>query len=761
MKKQIISVLTGMVLVGSLVVGQAGAVSTKKNPPPPHDRPKTNGHVKEMPPIAVKRQNNLEAAAEAVSDGAPVKNGRVRINKGQANAKWVEYGLEGEEHIVTMLVDFTDPQHGQIEEPDRETDNSTYWVDDFSSEHFEDMLFAEGGGSTGSPSMRDLYLEMSSGRYTVNGQVGDWISLDQPESEYGANDPDGVGDDLNGDVYRVVGDALAATAAQDEGIDWSSNVVDVWDRYDCDLDGIYDEADGYVDHFQLVHAGQGEEEGGGAQGEDAIWSHRWYANFDPTYSSGPSGVEDQDYPGDEGNCPFGGYEVPGTGIWVGDYTIEPENGAVGVFAHEYAHDLGLPDLYDTSGGENGTSFWTLMSGGSWASTSEDSIGDRPTHMDAWSKYVSGWLGKDLKTLQSQEDPQEGPDRRQAWSRRRRHEGSQAGDQGRSTRRTSGPMSSRRSLRATTPTTTSRGRTTTSIRLWSTTSTLRSPRKPRLDFRTWYFIEEGYDYGYIESFDGTDWAPLPGPLSDAESPYGIDGDSGGEWMDATYMIPAGSEGVRFRYVTDGGWIEAGFFVDSISLAGEIDDNGSQGDATWDLWGFSQVTDGVVSGTYGHYYLIESRNYLRGDKSLKGAYNFIDGNWLEKTPYADGVLIWYRDQGYADNNTSVHPGHGQVLPVDSHPATAFRPDGDPWRTRWQSWDSTFGNKTHKITLTQVMDDEWVSQNYTSKGINLFNDKSTTKYWNEDIPEASTMTAGSGLKVKVMGKGKGGNYRIKLFK
>ena len=33
-----------------------------------------------------------------------------------------------------------------------------------------------------------------------------------------------------------------------------------------------------------------------------------------------------------------------TGIWVGDYTIQPENGGLGVFAHEFGHDLGLPDL---------------------------------------------------------------------------------------------------------------------------------------------------------------------------------------------------------------------------------------------------------------------------------------------------------------------------------------------------------------------------------------------------------------------------------
>ena len=40
--------------------------------------------------------------------------------------------------------------------------------------------------------------------------------------------------------------------------------------------------------------------------------------------------------------------------FIGDYTVEPENGGLGVFAHEYGHDLGLPDFYDTNGGENGT-----------------------------------------------------------------------------------------------------------------------------------------------------------------------------------------------------------------------------------------------------------------------------------------------------------------------------------------------------------------------------------------------------------------------
>ena len=89
-----------------------------------------------------------------------------------------------------------------------------------------------------------------------------------------------------------------------------------------------------------------------------------------------------------------------TGVWVGDYTIQPENGGLGVFAHEYAHDLGLPDLYDTSGNtggaENRTGFWTLMSSGSnIGDGSPDGIGDAPTDMGTWEKLQLGWLNYDV------------------------------------------------------------------------------------------------------------------------------------------------------------------------------------------------------------------------------------------------------------------------------------------------------------------------------------------------------------------------------
>ena len=45
---------------------------------------------------------------------------------------------------------------------------------------------------------------------------------------------------------------------------------DEWDRYDYDGDGNFDEPDGFVDHFQIVHAGGDEAAGDPIYGTDAI-----------------------------------------------------------------------------------------------------------------------------------------------------------------------------------------------------------------------------------------------------------------------------------------------------------------------------------------------------------------------------------------------------------------------------------------------------------------------------------------------------------
>ena len=149
-------------------------------------------------------------------------------------------------------------------------------------------------------------------------------------------------------------------------------------------DGNFNEADGYIDHFQAVHAGEGEE-AGDSTFHDAIWSHRWYVNpaaagstvrpsaASPTSTAAPASATRTNF--------------------IGDYTVEPENGGLGVFAHEYGHDLGLPDFYDTNGGDNGTSFWTTMSSGSWLGHggADEGIGTQPGIFGPEEKLFLGWL----------------------------------------------------------------------------------------------------------------------------------------------------------------------------------------------------------------------------------------------------------------------------------------------------------------------------------------------------------------------------------
>ena len=67
-----------------------------------------------------------------------------------------------------------------------------------------------------------------------------------------------------------------------------------------------------------------------------------------------------------------------------------------MFAHEFGHDLGLPDLYDTSGNiggaENSTGFWTLYLQRFVRLDRQpaDGIGSKPIDMSALEKIQLGW-----------------------------------------------------------------------------------------------------------------------------------------------------------------------------------------------------------------------------------------------------------------------------------------------------------------------------------------------------------------------------------
>src|SRR5215210_583656 len=690
------------------------------------------GQTKPLPKLLEKARRDRLAAADLVARGqaTPDANGIVTLK----NGKRVRYRLQGTENMTTVLVDFTDPQHNEIAQPDRSVDNSTYWTSDFSPQHYRDMLFSKGGGSYGSPSFADFYSELSSGRFSWTGQVSNWVQLSSPESEYGANSRSGGdgSDNLNGPVYRVVDASLKALAASGNygGLDLAQ--LDKIDRYDCDGDGNFNEPDGYVDHFAIGHAGQGEEEGGGAQGGDSIWSHSWYANFNQT--SGPA------------QCQLGGYQLPGTNVWVGDYTIQPENGGTGVFAHEMAHDLGLPDLYDTNAGENGTGFWTLMSSGSWASDAADNIGSRPVHMGSWEKLNMGWLGSDLAvaTLGDDASFDLGPSE---WATNNRFQALRVNLPNYTKTTTVFPVD------GTDPNYYYSGKGDNVDNSMSKTLPSALTAATPISFRANWDIELDWDYAYLDALVSGTWQHVSTSASSTTSPNGqnfgngITGTSGG-WVSVTGTLPAGTSAYRFRYWTDGAVVQQGFAADSIQIGSGAVDNAT--DTTgWTFAGFRQLTNGAYDESFFHYYLVESRSYVGNDKSLCGAYNFLFGNWLEKQCYADGLLISYRNSAFTDNNTSLHPGEGRILPVDAHPATMVMPDGrTAWRSRWQVWDATFGVDSSSVTLAQMRGSKAIQKTYTASPVMSFFDSSPTAYYNSAIPYSSVKTAGSGLKIDITG-------------
>jgi immune inhibitor A len=729
--KRVLATALAAALVSSFFAGSAGAQPAMDGAAAQGRR--AVGDAKPLPKFVKKWQANKETAADLVARGLarPNRRGVVRLPNGQ----FVDYALEDTDHIVTILADFSDPRHGEIEEPDRSVDNSRYWIPSFNRGHYRQMLFKPGGGNYGNPSMRDSYLELSSGRYTVKGQVSRWVHIDEAESAYGANGPSGDGsDNLNGPVYRVVKAALKATKGNVEDVDWSPSKVDSWDRYDCDGDGNFDEPDGYVDHFQLVHAGEGEEADGGAQGGDAIWSHRWYAGQGGIFVTGPKG------------CPLGGYRVPGTKLWVGDYTIEPEDGATGVFTHEFGHDLGLPDLYDVVGAnDNSTDFWALMAS-SWPSDSENAIGDHPYHMGAWEKLVLGWM--DLAEMNPGDTgkvvigPAEGANTTGVQALRVRLPNymrtevifaPEGGD----------PNYYYSDMGDAIQTTMSR----------SLGAALAAPGT--LEFRANFDIETDWDYAYVEysTNNGATWQNASGNLSTNADPNGQNEGNGitgtsGSWVDGTYTLPAGTTDIGFRYWTDGAVVQKGLAVDSIQVNGGAVDDATDPSA-WTFNGFSVLTDGEVTTDNFHYYLVESRSYVRSDSSLCGVYQFLDGDWLEKWCNADGLLVWYRDGGYADNNVSVHPGHGQVLVVDSHPEAVVQPGtgGDRWRERMQAWDATFGLDDHSITVHYWKGYELKPFQWDATAVSVFNDNMRGRYYDPASPYASVITPGSGLRIKIL--------------
>jgi len=712
------------------------------SPPARDDAPKARQHAPDdLPnPFGDKLRETRKAAIEKVIRGQAEVQRRgssdvVRLSKGD----FAQLSMEKTDRIFTILTSFGDqidprtggtpgPRPNEIPEPDRLQDNTTYWVPDFNREHYLNLFFGEEGES-----MANFYRAQSQGRYTVTGDVSDWVQLPYNEARYGSNEipeSDGYWNYIK-DTAQAWYDAQIAAGKTVEELREYLAQFDTWDRYDYDGDGNFDEPDGYIDHFQAVHAGEGEEAGGGAQGGDAIWSHRWYAF--PGSNTGPE------------QNPRGGVPLGDTGFWIGDYTTEPENGGLGVFTHEFGHDLGLPDMYDTAGGDNGTGYWTLMSSGSWLGHGEDDIGTTPGYMGAWEKLQLGWLDYEVVS----------PDRKSTTTL------------GPAAEATGKPQALVVPLPKQEVVTEYNTPYSGSYEWWGgsdddlntqlrrTVDLTGASSSASLTAKAWYEIEEGYDLLHFEvSTDGIHWETIGDPVT---------GSSNGEWVDVSYDLTpyVGQEiEVRFRYSTDGGLHFAGPMLDDIGVTADgeqvfFDDveSGTNGwSGNWTRFG------GTTTELKGRYYLAENRQYIGYDATLEtGPYNFNRAiskpNWVEHYPYQNGLLIWYWNETQEDNNTSRHPGHGLILPVDARPKVIRFSDGVLANGRAHAYDATFGlERTDAITLSREVQrgnriEVEIADVKSSKAIRTFDDSKPNAYWSAANPSKSVKVAGYGVRITVV--------------
>ncbi|WP_327403682.1 immune inhibitor A [Streptomyces sp. NBC_01288] len=692
-----------------------------------------------------------EALNEVIAGKASVKdrNGSkvVQLKSKGGKSKYVELSREKTDKIFTILVEFGDqvdsryggtvgPLHNQIAAPDRAKDNSTAWQADYNQAHFQDLYFGTGKKTE---SLKKYYEKQSSGRYSVDGEVTDWVKVPYNEARYGSNK-------ASTGAWYAVQDGVNAWVAQREAAgDTAAEIktelaqFDQWDRYDYDGDGNFNEPDGYIDHFQIVHAGEDESAGGGAQGEDAIWAHRWYAFGTDAGSTGPDTNR------------LGGTQVGDTGVWVGDYTIQPENGGLGVYAHEYGHDLGLPDEYDTAGGENSTGFWTLMSSGSWLGTGKEAIGDLPGDMNAWDKLQLGWLDYDIAKAGTKSKHTLGV-----------AEYNTKNAQALVVQLPEKAVTTDVIAPAQGATQWWSGSGNSLSNTLSRTVDLTGKTSAALTLDGWYDAEADYDYLYTEvsTNGGTSWTPIDGTLADGSA---IPRDGSGNpaltgtaaaYQKLTYPLDAyaGQKiDVRFRYQTDSGVAQKGFTADEITVTADgtalFSDNAESADPAWTAKGFTRIGSSFTDD-YAQYYIAENRQYVSYDKVLKvGPYNFgfstTRPDWVEHYAYQNGLLIWKWDTSQADDNTSEHAGEGLILPIDSHPTQLKWSDGTLMRNRVQAYDSPFGlDRTDSMTLHSAD----VSTKIKSQpGVPVFDDGRST-YYDTSNPTAGVKITDTNTRIKI---------------
>ncbi len=587
-------------------------------------------------------------------------------------------------NIITQTQTFvySGPLHNQLPRPLSAEDRSgdTIWTEDFSNSWFNSFMFGNGirfnytrvDGSvvdedfTGM-SVKQYYMDISGGTYDIEGDVFGWLQLPHSTWYYGADECPGArsGGGANAGAIPGAGNNRQLVRDSLDALNAISNTIPGFDWANYDLDG-----DGVIDRLWIVHSGYGEEDGTTLlnrtdYGEASIWSHS--SSVTPPYPVG-------------------------NGISAGPYIVMPENGGIGVFAHEYGHNLGAMDLYAYDQGETSAGFWTIMAD-DWTGypIGYQPPGPDPMHLDWW-----GWLNPmvisnptqtyEVTLGQATSFPGgddvyravkiELPDGilmlpSQPWQGSYYWWG---------------------------------GKEDLSNAMMKSVNPIALPATPAatLSFDLANDIEEEWDFLWIQvSTDGANWTTLTNANTICEHDaswiggnYGFPDDlcaagiGGFSGMNDDFPDPqtqtfnlsafAGqSVYLRFWYMTDWASTNNGPFMDNVKVMAGTNtlfaDDAENGDANWVYTLPWERSDGTRSFTHNFYLQWRNVSDSGGYDSALG-----DPRW-RFGPANSGLIVWYNNNYYSDNEVwhylPDYPGFGpkgRMLVLDAHPEPYRDPD-----------------------------------------------------------------------------------------
>jgi len=697
-----------LLLIASLLAGCPGSSQHKPPAPPAPSSPAP------------------DARAQMVSDLASLHFERL----GNPVLRWdhiprVEASRDRPHQLLVVMVEFPDRGFDRFAgEPDQASKLAAW---------YQELLFDD--DYRRADTLSHYYEQQSLGAYHVTGKVLPPVKVSRPRATYGAPmRPAGGAWRNDADPEGLVEEALGLAAAAHPEVDWAD--FDRWDPEDFDGDGQVDEPDGYVDHFVLVFAGGGQAscnrlhklddvftpnagpevvetlDARARECAERLWPHRF--SVQKREGEGPT-VNGR-------TNPLGGAPLS-DGLWVRVYNMQSEYIAQSTFIHEFAHSIGLPDVYSRTS-SNSTGVWEVMS-----QTAEPS----PQSLSSWTRLMAGWLKPEVFV-----PPEFGGEQTASFYLRTLDEPMEDHSEG------TGDGAARAALIALPPKQVEidLGGLPPESGKWALysgqgnamnrTAELRvdltgaSGRPVQLSFDAWWEIEGGWDFAYLETSadGGRTWqrrvpvdrhfmpakhghdgnGTLPGftglsgdldgdgknesnPACDPTAPlsHGEDkaADQRSPCLDPTWVRPtfdlsdlAGKQArIRLRYFTDFASVMRGILIDNVALTGAsvAGDFETEVSAPWHLDGFTRST-GSHHILVPQFYLLEYRDPYapsapgnhRYDSAIADPYyGFIYDPAARAMTAVEvrarpGVLLWYFDGTYA---------WGENDPADNGPGHGY--------------------------------------------------------------------------------------------